>query len=513
MNTEIKNQIEAQKEVLSTLPQNNVKNKSKYYKKIDELYDTYNEVFERIKTEISTRNKNTKSKITKSDDYKELEEEQKKIKEKFYLFNKYNTSYEKLEFDKLLYNLSVNEKDLNYINKTIYECILKFKNVGINLTPESFKYSPMVYEYMKSYFKYINNLEDNTLKEEFEKLYWKSPNIIIHIELTIKNLYFKYKKYFDKYIELEKEKEIKKYGKNPKEIYNTKKVEYDLCIRNNVYEIFNQFVARDLNPDDYTDSKIKQLVTNYIELDYFNNNYDLCIENFYKLCNTLSEYKSYLNYNFIIEDMRNLYKEKEKFKNAFNTKYKEIQKEEKKLNKIVRKLYFNSKRTNKEELIDKLNMEIDALILNLKKLYDSLEEEKINENLLKLSDNSEVISLLEIANSFYIYHIKCLEKLPEKPEISESINNLRDLLISPYNNLINNINIGDTKDISVIISDLYKLSNIKIDKETLSDTSNLDTILDNLNKIFKYNLLMKNNISLEDLLFVYQVSDIDEIEK
>lgn len=512
MNEEIKNQIEAGKEVLSTLPQNNAKNKSKYYQKVDELYNEYNNIFQNTKNEITTRNRNIKSKIKESEDYTNEKQELEEIKSKFYLFNKYNTSYEKFEFDKILYNLSIDDKNINYINTTIKDCISKFEKVGIKLTEESFKYSPIVYEYMKSYFKNINNLEDNTLKEKFEKLYWKFPNIIIHIELTIKNLYFKYKKYFDKYIELEKAKVLKKYGNNLINIYNSKKEEYDLLVRNNIHEIFNQFVERDLNPDDYTDVKIKQIISSYIDLEYFNNNYDMSIEKFYKLYNTISEYKEYLNYNFIIEDMRNLYKEKDKFKNAFNTKYKEIIKEEKKLNKLVKKIYFYQKRTNKEDLIDKLNLEIDVIIINLKKLYDSLEEDKFNENLLKLSDNSEVISLLEIANSFYIYHIKCLEKNPEK-EITQSIEDLNNLLISPYNNLINNINIADTKDVNVIISDLYKLSNIKLETETLSDTTALESILDNLNKIFKYNLLMKNNVSLEDLIFVYQVSDIDEIQK
>ena len=153
-------------------------------------------------------------------------------------------------------------------------------------------------------------------------------------------------------------------------------------------------------------------------------------------------------------------------------------------------------------------MEIDVIVVNLKKLYDSLEEDKFNENLLKLSDNSELVSLLELANSYYIYFVKCLENNEENYDISKGIESLNDLLISPYNTLINNVNIGDVRDINIIIRDLYKLSNIKINEESISDVSSIESILTSLDKIFKFDLLMKNNISLEELIFVYKVSGL-----
>lgn len=508
MNTEIKNMIEAQKEILSTLPQNNNKNKKKYFEKVNELYEQYNNLFIEVTEEIKKRNSNYISKIKNSSSYEDVLNNINEMKSTFYLFNKYNTSYEKMEFDRLLYSLSLNDKDLTSVNSIIYDLISKFKEVGVVLTVDSFKYSPIVYEYMKFYFKYIENLGDSALKEVFEKLYWKFPNIIVHIELCFKNLYFKYKKYFDKYVEVQKEKVLKKYSTDILNIYGKSKIDYDLGVNNNIYDVFNQFVTKSLNPGDFFEDKIKQVVSGYVDLDYFNNNYDLVINNFHKLYNTINEYKSYLNYSFMIDDMKKLYADREKFKNGFKNKYKDIVREEKKLSKICRKVYFYSKRSNKEELIDKLDMDIDLLIVNLKNLYDSLEDDKFNENLLKLSDNSEIISLFEIASSYYIYHVKCLSNSPEEINIVDSTNNLNELLISPYNNLINNINIGDNKEINVIISELYKLSNININSDSLLDVANLDNILANLDKIFKYDLLMKNNINLDELLFVYNVSDL-----
>lgn len=508
MNTELKNIIEAQKEILSTLPQNNAKNKKKYFEKVNEFYEEYNDLYLKSIEEIKKRNSNIISRIKESSSFDEVLNNINEVKSTFYLFNKYNTSYEKMEFDRLLYSLSINDKDLSTLNSIIFELISKFKEAGVVLTVDSFKYSPIVYQYMKSYFKYIDNLNDSDLKEDFEKLYWKFPNIIIHIELCFKNLYFKYKKYFDKYIEVQKEKVLKKYSTNILSIFAKNKIDYDLGTGNNLYDVFNQFVAKSLNPGDFTEDKIKQIVSNYVNIDYFDNNYDLVIKNFHKLYNTISEYKGYLSYGFMIDDMRKLYADKEKFKNGFKNKYKEITKEEKKLSKIVRKVYFLSKRANKESEIDKLDMSIDGIVVNLKNLYDSLEDDKFNENLLKLSDNSEVISLLEIASSYYIYHVKCLKNSLEEISVSDSISNLNDLLISPYNNLINNINIGDNKEVNVIISELYKLSNINLNSDSISDISNLDNILGDLDKIFKYDLLMKNNINLDELLFVYNVSDL-----
>ena len=508
MNTELKNIIEAQKEILSTLPQNNAKNKKKYFEKVNEFYEEYNDLYLKSIEEIKKRNSNIISRIKESSSFDEVLNNINEMKSTFYLFNKYNTSYEKMEFDRLLYSLSINDKDLSTLNSIIFELISKFKEAGVVLTVDSFKYSPIAYQYMKSYFKYIDNLNDSNLKEDFEKLYWKFPNIIVHIELCFKNLYFKYKKYFDKYIEVQKEKVLKKYSTNILSIFAKNKIDYDLGTGNNLYDVFNQFVAKSLNPGDFTEDKIKQIVSNYVNIDYFDNNYDLVIKNFHKLYNTISEYKGYLSYGFMIDDMRKLYADKEKFKNGFKNKYKEITKEEKKLSKIVRKVYFLSKRANKESEIDKLDMSIDGIVVNLKNLYDSLEDDKFNENLLKLSDNSEVISLLEIASSYYIYHVKCLKNSSEEISVSDSISNLNDLLISPYNNLINNINIGDNKEVNVIISELYKLSNINLNSDSISDISNLDNILGDLDKIFKYDLLMKNNINLDELLFVYNVSDL-----
>ena len=49
---------------------------------------------------------------------------------------------------------------------------------------------------------------NNNLNELFEQIYWKNPNIINHIEMNIKFLYYKNVKKFDKYIKT-KQNDIK----------------------------------------------------------------------------------------------------------------------------------------------------------------------------------------------------------------------------------------------------------------------------------------------------------------
>ncbi len=498
MKDELIKQINVQKEILSTLPKNNKKNTKKFLEHISSEINSYSILCKNIKEEISNR----RSKITKKisnikGDCSVLENIEKK---EYKFLNDYNTSYEKLEFDRIIYNLSDKKCDYNKINSLISDLLLKFKDAGIELNCDSFKYSPVVYDYMGMYFKHISILESKELKDYFESLYWKDSDIVIHIELVFKNLYFKYKKVFDKYC-LDKKKEICNNKKSLYERYSIEKINYDTLI-NNIGNVYNSLLDGNVNINDLANDKIISLVKNYTDKD-INNNYDEIIPEFSKLKNTLEEYLYILKYDYIISDLKEIYNKKDIKKDILKSSYKEVLLSEKKISKLSKKVYSYRKRKNKEDLIDKLNMEISLKIIETKKLYDSYEYNKLVSCVNLLNDNSEIMYLFLIASSFYIYlnHF----------EDSNAFNIQRDLdklLLSPYNTLINNINIGDTKSIEEVISSKYSFNNINIDIERLSDEDSIMQIITDINKIIYFDIINKSNISFDEIKFLLDSRNI-----
>ena len=195
----ITNKISVDKEALSTLPRNNEKNINAYLKKVSTYKTTYqkleNEIIEEMKQRISKINE-----IEKSEELLNLEDEIKNTEGVIYLLNDIDTSYEKMDLDRILYNLNFYyKKNLEIVNDTILYCIKKFEEVGIKLTLKDFTYSKYVNEYINVFLQELENENINSkrIKSKFEEIYWKCPDIIVHIKLNIIYLYLKNEKYIE----------------------------------------------------------------------------------------------------------------------------------------------------------------------------------------------------------------------------------------------------------------------------------------------------------------------------
>ena len=178
------NKLQAYKDMLASLPQNNIKNKKIYHENIKSIYDkeiiVLNDIHDEIKkritsylnvkenTEIPTLNKNIND-----------------IKQNLIITNNYASSYEKSGLDILLYNLTHYYKtDLSDIFETIEKVNDIFKSVNIILTAKDFNYSYYSNVFMNIY---LNN--KSSLVEKFDEIYWKCPDIITHLALNYKYLY------------------------------------------------------------------------------------------------------------------------------------------------------------------------------------------------------------------------------------------------------------------------------------------------------------------------------------
>ena len=213
--------IEATKELLNTMPVNNEKNKQKYMDKLEELVQEYTEYEKKLKKQLTSRY-DTLVSIKENTEIKRLDECLNSTEKMLYVFNENMSSYEKMGLDKSVYIIGKFYKDnLEHINKEIKECILKFSNVGITLTVEDFTYSVFVKQYMSVFFEEMNKKELNSerLKDCFEEVYWKCPDIILHILLNIRSIYLKKEQVIDRFFEKEKQTLINKWKKEPERIF------------------------------------------------------------------------------------------------------------------------------------------------------------------------------------------------------------------------------------------------------------------------------------------------------
>lgn len=520
----ILDKIEADKEVLSTLPRNNKKNIAKYVEELKKLELEYNENKEAIFNEMKKRYEKIIAKRSKTDEIEKLKTEIKDIENMLEIIDNTRTSYEKMEMDKKIYKLGrFYKENLENINDEILSCINKFKEVGVELTQEDFDYSIYTKEYMITFFEESKkgNVNSDIIKDKFEEIYWKCPDIIIHIELNLRYIYLQKQHIVDKYFEKVRNQLLSTINMKPEEI-EKRYVSTNKQLINKIYSdrdlIISKFLSGELNVKDYTDEKIKE---NYLK--FFSKNLldemdtKEVNENIVKFINTLYEYKNYMKFQFIFKDIKKKFTEKEQHKNDYNIIKKDIVAKEKKVKSLNKKINGKGLFGKKKEKVEKQSAEYNKLILEIKADYKKLDEAEVYTKIIeKLTDNSTIYDVLKFAIAFNVYLTNCIiEENPtiEPEEIDILINELKNFLQNPYNIIIKNITILDEKDIEIIISDRYKLLGFNINKEDISEQNvdNLVAILTNLE--IKYNMNI-SNIKYEDIEFMCEFKKIlDKVEK
>lgn len=501
--------IEIRKEILATMPQNNEKNimkKKEYIKNIKEEYNEYKiEILD-----IFLKRYNNYTNIKENSEIYNLNKRLKTIEDVIHILNDKQTSYEKMKIDKNIYKLEkFYKQNLDDINHQIVEILKKFENVGIRLEIKDFKYNTYVTEYMKSFFEEYENRDINSkaIRQKFEEIYWKCPDIIILIELNLRNIYFEKKNSIDKYYEKEKNEILKKWRKTPLEInkiyldLKQKKIEKELVDKKN---IVNKFLNGTLEIKEFTEEKFRSnalriLPNNIVERV---NEENQLSENVGKFLNSLYEYKNYLEFKFLIEDIREHYKEKESNKKVFEEIRKEILVKEKKLAKNNKNKFFSLLKVKK----DTNNIQSQE-IKEIEKLYKKLDLYNFYDKLAsEITDNSTIQDVLEIAVNYYEYMISCIIKNIDgitQEEMDDKIYKLNCFLTNPYNNIINNLGFLETKDVALIIKDRYRLMDFTIEKENL-EIENLEELIE-----ITENIQTRININLAGI----RIDELEEILK
>lgn len=498
--------LNLKKEILETMPKNNVRDLKAYISKLQENLSIAQEEQAALEDEIKKRYKKIRGpKI--SDELKNMMQRLENSEGVLYLLNEMDTSYEKMNLDKALFNLNhYYSKNLEMVNDTILYCIKKFEEVGVKLELKDFNYSEYVKEYLKVFFAEMEKgtINSNKTKNKFDEIYWKCPNLIIHIVLNIKYLYLRKEKEIDKYFKNQKTNLIKNFtAKDIIERTFELSRQVDEYISNSKEIITNKLLDGELNIKDYSEKNITDCYLKFIDEDDLNLNNEEKInetdKGLDKLLNSLCEYKMYLESKFIVDDIVKIYNEKEKYKNAYANTLKEINKKEKKRISLNSKLEKNGL-FNKSK--DKIRNERDLIIDELTKLHKDLEQNKVYNTILeKLDDNSNIKEALMLANSFYRYTFLCIcEKFKgiEENDIEEKIQNLEAFINYPYCTIINNIKMTENKEIWMIIKDRYKLLNINIEKEDL-ELDNIDPLINTIKVIMQAHNIRKNKIDLNKI--------------
>ena len=492
MNREnVSEKIIAAKEVLSVYPKNNDKNVREYIEKLMSEKNIYSQLKDIIMLELKNRYLEF-SKIKANEEVVELEKQISEIKKMLDKTNSLNTSYEKTKLDVILYNISKYYKgNLKTVNENIKEAIRIFNSFDIVVSEFDFAYSEFSKDYMRVFIKNIDNLDSKELSESFEKNYWKEPNIIKHIHISFRNLYYEKKEMFDKTIDLEIEKNHINFENLIKE-YKQKNQKKEMILSIDPYNYLDLFQKDILKINDFDANKIKSLYLKYVgNYDDINTN-DLIL----KLNDTVKEYKFYLEHKFIVDDVKRIINDSSKDLISSKNKLKDINAKEENFFKANKKSIFNIR-------FKKKNIDLDEEALKISSMYNELDDiifrEKVLEN---ITLESKIYDVLYIASSYYSYINRLLKNKYNNITDGEILNfyyNLSDYLLSLDHTIINNLDAFDELDMPMIISNKYKLDGLNVSANDLAESNIENIIKETDNLINHHNLKISKDISLEKI--------------
>ncbi len=524
----ISTQIDVDKEILSVLPKNNKKNLQEYKFKAAEIRQNYSTFLDQILSEMKRRT--IKIKSVEPDPKIDKIAQEIKYMDKIELLNKNTTSFEKMQLDEILYILRrFYKNNLELVNDAIVKCLEKFRIVGINLNAQDFEYSIYTKEYMNVFLEEMKKGDCNStrVKDTFEQIYWKCPDIIIHIELNFRSLYLKNEKNINRYYEDAKKHIIKELGLSEDEA-----IEKYEALQNQLIEaknkdtalILDRFLKGEMLTKDYEQSSVKK---NYKKLlgkdieEFDKEQIDEINKNIYRLQNSLYEYKNYLKYKFIFDDIIEIYKSQEKYKITYSQKLKQIKKVENKIFKTNKKMIrFENHKGLLQKIfgknsnrLEKININTNAQILDLKNIYIDLEENKIYNIINKeLNENSTIYDALFLICHFYSFLVNStIEEFPDimQDVIQDTIEKFKRFIKYPRITIINNLKIQEDKDIVLMIKDKYNLCNLNITKEDLEE-ENISNLITIVNNICEYNNIYNSKTNLQDIQFILQANKILE---
>lgn len=522
-------QIDADKEVITVLPRKGIKAIKTLLETIQEMQDKYEQVNQMLLNEIESRYEDL-TQVEENPEISKLEEEILKFDVAIKNTDT-RSSFEKMRLDKIVYNVNGYYKsNLERLNKELLDCVKQFEAVGIKITAEDFNISEYAKEYMTVLLQeaYNGEINSETIKEAFEKEYWKCSEVVSHLYVSIRHIYDVYEGEIDKLYENKMESILQRMNSTPEQVEETKKA---LIRRKKKIEdtdnkfILEKFYNGTLNINDYKESNYKKIYLELVSKDIkelSEKEKAEMDENIEKLNENLKEYSKYTEYKFLIDGVLNIreneLEEKQKNKDK-KTEYELLKDEIKKVTANIFKLNSKLEKTTKGffgiKISDKKNSEVilerNNLILDLKKLYMKLDDEIIKQKIMQnIDETSSILDVLKIASHYYGFMakeiIKKYSEITDK-ELGEMANHIRDFITFTDFSVINYVKISDKKELSIIIKDKYKLFGMQLSKENFEE-GNIDDLIKKVKILDNYNNIQKSKFTVKDLEYIMAVKEM-----
>jgi hypothetical protein len=417
-------------------------------------------------------------------------------------FNPHQTPYEILGLDKLFYGLYKYYNDnLSSYNNNINKILDIFEQAGIILTKKDFYFSSSIEEYMDVLLKERKNGNCNSplVKETFERLFWKSHDMLRYILLNFKYLYFSNEKKFDDYVVKARKLILSEYNNS----YDVLLSKYRELVKqsndnylHNSGVFYEKFINSEINASDYEKDKIDKLSSEYIDNSIANKK-----EIFTKLYASILEEKFIYQDRIVLDEVDKLYQERENYKNLVSDVNKEISGLIKNIQKKRKKL--SSKGLFKPKNPNLLKKEVEDSLTELGDKYELLEENRYKEKIASFV-NPTIKDYYLIGKSYLF-----MKKISENNEIDvdEIIKEIDCNLYSPYNALIENIKYKNVDDLNLIVFDKYRLLGLTLTVDSFT-VDNLDSFIKAIGNIIIYYALEDLKIDIDEIDFILESDEI-----
>ena len=499
---------------------NKVAERNAYIKEqIDHLTEYKNKIFEELKRRV-----NVLLPSNRNEYFTQEENKLESLKDLLIYSNKYMSDNFKIGLYDLTSKL-VKNVSFDLLNDTIDKFISSFRAMNINLTIKDFSYTMYLKEYFETYFKTTDEVDR---KEKFESIYWECPNLVDEIRSNMFNIISRYKKEINIYTtnklnDLLKENKIEL--SNLDEIYRLTREKYEDEMESDEYLLLQSFITGQYKIDDYLKgSAVRDKIYNTF---VFSGKYDdLPVEDKIKyrdsmkdLYKTLKYLKTYYQYEFIVKDLIDKYLKKDSAKNDYLSAVKDLQadnKEREKLNAEYIKAsgvgLFAKNDENKKTL---LKVKMNEVFSKLNEDFGRYNEIKISYNLLdNVRDSSNIHELLMTALTSYNYLVSKIDEMNVENlsyDLEEEIDNYIKFLYDSNGDFIEGIFMSNSESIAEIISNKFKLLNIKIEKEQISKDA-IDAVLSDIGFINNVQNIESNRLSLENIKFICSINAIEPVK-
>lgn len=529
----IEKDIAAKRTLITTMPTKTKTNKKKFNENIDSLKEKYTEYSSSVRNYLLAKSRSFEVKDTETEeDIEKLNETVIELEHVKFLLNPSNTYFEKMAFDDLLYQIS-NYYVFNFrsLNEIINGFLDKFELIGVKLTSDDFDYTCYVHEYMTSFLevRYNKKKKYDKVSEIFEQIYWLNPDIIEHIELNFRKLIRQNDKKFNNYIlKLQKEvmatNHIRSYV-DCLEKLKSAHIELNMANKEGIFELISLAKSGELDVNQLLEtSKIRKtafdsLVPDTIDINELDSLNKFCVS-LEKLKSNVVEYDNYVEFIPLFESFKNEYKElisseekKGDYKGLKNIETLILTKE-KELEKLNNKIFgskpgFFEFKTDKDLKI--LKVESVQRAKELYELYKEKDKEYFKDKVLEILNNS--ITVADVLNLYFSFDyfkklaIQKVYKITDYNEIIKYSNNFDLYAMDPTNIIITGTPIFDSVNIPKIITNKYRLNNIKITEDDLAE-ENLEQLLNKIILILRVNIVLNSSSSIDKLWFIANVEKI-----